>query len=451
MRKRFLMTGVAIVLALSMAGCGKSSSETTTENAKAEEQKADIVDAYKEFYNEFYNEHFSDEEVLREVDCAAKLVMDESGNLFMGITDLCSWSDDNTLIVDLYIFEYKDGEVEQKVKIPNLKTEDDGMGIAPAGDDLIVWTDYSDDKVYKISGNSYEDITDVDASGKYLGDNASYSLVDFFYSDCNDPIKYCVKGQDFAEWLDYYSENEVTSPLKFDILYAEYLENNRFYYFDDEEDDVEHVTQFIQYWKDGIYYRFVPKGISETDSGSPSTEDALYTESSYIDELLIDEDTLDNIPEDIDGIKVVVTEECKSKISQYASENDRKKSYINYFHDNSENIIYAKYALDGVIYITDKNICKICYIDSAGTVRVQELLTCTTTNNIYVRSGDDRVWISTDSVACTFYYDINEESFVENNEYEWDWADYEYGDYGVIYDDTTPVDFETCLRDNWVY
>ncbi len=37
MRKRFLMTGVAIVLALSMTGCGKSSSETTTENATSEE------------------------------------------------------------------------------------------------------------------------------------------------------------------------------------------------------------------------------------------------------------------------------------------------------------------------------------------------------------------------------------------------------------------------------
>ena len=197
-------------------------------------QNTEAVVAYKEFYSDFYDKHLSNDDNLKEADCAAKLVMDANGNLLLAITDMQSMDKKGNVLLDLYIYEYKNNEVVQKVKIPNIKSRDDGMGIATAGDNLLVWTDYSGgDTVFTINGSEYEEIKNAGINsegatvktglGEYKTDAGllarSGSLVNLFFSDNGNPLKFCVHGQDFEDWLDYYSNNQVTSSLKLDILY----------------------------------------------------------------------------------------------------------------------------------------------------------------------------------------------------------------------------------------
>lgn len=328
MRKKILCLAISMIMAVgALTGCGN-------------EQGSSEINAYKKFYSRFYSEHLSDDENIKNADCAAKLVMDGSGNLMLAITDMQSTDEEGNVLLDFYLYENKDNEVIQKVKIPNIKAWDDGMGIATAGNNILVWTEYYDGDgyggtIFVIDGDKYNEVKDAELDGEGytietgIGESgtdsgmlvANNTLVNLFFSDCGNPVKFCVSGQDFEDWLDYYSQNEVTSSLKLDILYAEYLEKNRYY----DLEDGEHLTQYVRYWKDGIYYSFVQAGTSY-NGYNVRDEDCLYIMADdmhvYIDDSYLNKNILGNIPNDIDGIKVIVTDECKNLISQAMGENN---------------------------------------------------------------------------------------------------------------------------------
>lgn len=399
-------------------------------------QNTEAVVAYKEFYSDFYDKHLSNDDNLKEADCAAKLVMDANGNLLLAITDMQSMDKKGNVLLDLYIYEYKNNEVVQKVKIPNIKSRDDGMGIATAGDNLLVWTDYSGgDTVFTINGSEYEEIKNAGINsegatvktglGEYKTDAGllarSGSLVNLFFSDNGNPLKFCVHGQDFEDWLDYYSNNQVTSSLKLDILYADYLEKNRYY----ELKSGQHLNQYIIYWKDGIYYRYIPAGDSYDDI--TAKEDSLYIMSGefkpYIDSTYLNEKTLENIPDNIDGIKVVVTDKCKDMISQNVNKSVWKQSYINYFKDKSENVIYTNLIkLDGLdapllFYITSEKTYKLFYIDGSGNV--QELLnTSEHVSGCSKYNNSSAISISMSSGKYNYKYDKSSGKFIKVDKVE---------------------------------
>ncbi len=347
MRKKILCAIMSAVMVVgSLTGCGndKTKSEIKNKTEVSEtignEQGSSEINAYKKFYSRFYSEHLSDDENIKNADCAAKLVMDGSGNLLLAITDMQSADEEGNVLLDFYLYENKDNEVIQKVKIPNIKAWDDGMGIAIAGNNILVWTEYYDGDdnggtIFVIDGEKYNEVKDAKYDGEGytvetgIGESgtdsgmlvANSTLVNLFFSDSGNPVKFCVSGQDFEDWLDYYSQNEVTSSLKLDILYAEYLEKNRYY----DLEDGEHLTQYVRYWKDGIYYSFVQAGTSY-NGYNVRDEDCLYIMAddmhAYIDDSYLNKNILGNIPNDIDGIKVIVTDECKNLISQAMGENN---------------------------------------------------------------------------------------------------------------------------------
>lgn len=449
MRKRTLCAIMsAVMIAGAMTGCGSNESASagsandvmvqgkiSASEAKVKRQNAGAVDAYKKFYGDFYAKHMSNDENLKEADCAAKLVMDANGNLLLAITDMQSFDNKYDVLLDLYIYEYKNKEVVQKVKIPNIKAWDDGMGIATAGDNILVWTGYSNgDSLFIINGNEYKEIKDSGLRGEHrtvktgLGEYArdaglltrlGRSLVNLFFSDGYSAVKFCVHGQDFQDWLNYYSDNQVTSSLKLDILYADYLEKNRYY----ELENGEHLTQYIIYWKDGIYYGYIPAG--DSYDGMTVKENSLYIKrfeefEPYIDEPYLNEKTLSSIPDNIDGIKVVVSDKCKDVILQTVSRNAWKKTYVDYFKDKSESVINPCFIeLNGngynarlLFYITSDKSYKLYYIDGSGVV--QELLnTYETVRSCRKYSKSDAISIDIGSENYKYQYDKNTGRFVK--------------------------------------
>lgn len=470
MKKKIVSLLLCMSMAASMlAGCGSKTVDATN-------NQVEVVNAYKEFYHTFYEEHLTSQDMgngynLNMMDCAAKLIMDGSGNLYLVIADMVSWGTDGNALLDLHIYDYKNQEVTRKVKIPNIKAWDDGIAVTTVGDNIYVcsqWYDYngrSDEVLLLVKDNEYQELKNTDGGDSLvltqlgeLGIDAGwlnfyrYSLVNMLFSDSSERV--CVQGESFEDWLTYYAEHIVNSSLRLDILYANYLVDNRYY-----DDDVP-LTDYIQYWKDGIYYYYLPAGATyeyDYEEAYPaSTEDCLYirwaNHNEFVDYTYLNENTINNIPEEIDGIKVVVTDEAKERISERL-ENKQwwKEVYMSYFKDNYETIVYYTVKeidmLEAplVVCVTDDNeiVYKFHYIDGSG--EVQELLNCSGYADVCLYSGasingvtydEELMSIWLDSEEVVYHYDDSVGKFIEvdrvdevesyqNREYWYDLAESE--------------------------
>lgn len=341
---------VGLLLCMSMAtgmlaGCGSKTADVKKNKVEKVENdvtspivnQADIVNAYKEFYHTFYDEHMTNQDLgngynLSMMDCPGKLLMNESGDLFLAITDMV-FVDEKNVLIDLYIYEYKGNEVVQKVKIPNIKSYDDGMLFSTVGDNIVVDTFYIDKEsdiqqvVFTIDENGDYKMFQTDEEQVYTGvgeygEDGGYcsSYTDYIFSDWL-LYKGAFIGQDFEDWLTYYADNTVNSALRFDIMFAEYIDYNR---FSDDRIFVAH----IEYWKDGLYYIYVPAGDVFNKENHlfgelpVSTEDRLYV--YHIDYSYLNENVLENIPKEIDGIKVIVDDDAKKRILEMVEEKNRE-------------------------------------------------------------------------------------------------------------------------------
>lgn len=292
------------------------SSESSTQN------QVEVVNAYKEFYHTFYEEHITDQDIgngynLNMCDCAAKLLMDESGNLFLVVTDIFSYVEYDFML-DLYIYEYNGKEVVQKMKIPNIQA--DAVAIQQAEDIFMIHAyNHSDsgEERFCIKGNEYkewgtdseeEDIELIswlghdDYEGMERFFDMSFGITNAVFHDSDTMSKYCMQKEDFEDWLTYYADNIVDSALRLDILYAEYLENNRF-----NKSDYP-LMRGSKYYQDNIIYDYIAAGQTEGEfyngEFSSSSEERLFIDMCSHNKKT--KTVVLNIPEQIDGITVVM-------------------------------------------------------------------------------------------------------------------------------------------------
>ena len=401
MKKKILSLLLVCSMVIGLCGCGKEKNPAKKEQSITETQSVieAYKEYYNEFYNEHYSDDIGyidylyqsmgledasylqyDENAKWEyntittVDCAGKVIY-LNNKPVMIIVDLIDcgpsynldpesdyYELDYGFLYDVYVFEFDGKQVVEKTVIPNVTASLRGLCVFTNDNKIYLYDDINsgthNSKIYCVDGNTYsetEAYNEIDgnwiletgigsnkcgAEGIIINqdENLVYSIIhENNYVDRDAKWSSALNGELFNDWLDYLSEQEVSSTLELDIKYGEYLVENKFQDFFE-----------ILYWQDGVYYYYYDKEVFDVIN---TASDAEYDESKDIDDgtlVMCGYDAYCNevvIPEAIMGYQV--------------SSIEKKYLYLTSFNENGNNWDITIQIPDSVAYIEPDKLNKI--------------------------------------------------------------------------------------------
>ena len=153
---------LCVVMICSLVGCGNEKSKKNDNESDEEgnekfsisniekEDNATIIEAYKEFYIEYYENNHNIFDGELDVDCAGKLIY-TNGHPLLVIADATglgtervkrgSYVDKSYVLIDLYFFDYQNGEVVKMQRLPNLYVIDNLTVECLGGEEIYVCTE----------------------------------------------------------------------------------------------------------------------------------------------------------------------------------------------------------------------------------------------------------------------------------------------------------------------
>ena len=255
---------LCVVMICSLVGCGNEKSKKNDNESDEEgnekfsisniekEDNATIIEAYKEFYIEYYENNHNIFDGELDVDCAGKLIY-TNGHPLLVIADATglgtervkrgSYVDKSYVLIDLYFFDYQNGEVVKMQRLPNLYVIDNLTVECLGGEEIYVCTEdifQKDEDNYNQETEGYKwfVVTRDEWKEEYpiceevqvltkswgLTDNIIGIGYGYGYSSGDKP---CLASVDFEDFLDFFKNYNYETPLDFKIKYGEFVNTYR--------------------------------------------------------------------------------------------------------------------------------------------------------------------------------------------------------------------------------
>ncbi|MGN0317916.1 MAG: hypothetical protein ACI4E1_08310 [Lachnospira sp.] len=294
MKKRIIWLFFSVFLIMGLVACGGkevdnssreeevesdlSANETDTSKNKYSED----LKLFKTFYTSFYDSHkdYTDSDGIIS-DCFAKILINDN-KAVMAIVDVSK----ECTFFDLYLFGTDGKEVVEVAKWMNVSVDRYicyGMDIKSIDDNLFAVCAGKEAHVYKISGNSFDEIYN---NGNYSNDNHIDSVIntglgkdgtggsriiyDFYAGGeynwflANDD--YSINGSDFESLLDNMVNAKISDNGDVMLCFWDYI---------NKRDNLHNDEKYILYWQDGINFELYEDGtakVSVIDTGYENAE-----------------------------------------------------------------------------------------------------------------------------------------------------------------------------------
>ena len=197
--------------------------------------------AYKEYYEEFYEEN---KDSRYEFDCGGQIVINEDGKPLLVLCDIVEEADGEYLS-DVYVYEYKRGDVEQLAKKKGLISDRNGIYVDECDNTITLLVVNEETTVYVLEDDMFrEDISMRYIDGEVLSNNI-YSRfwgttvklyekmngllqVALFSNHTNAEIN-AIQDKDFEDLLDKLAKETPKTKLELKQVYNEFFIKERIY------------------------------------------------------------------------------------------------------------------------------------------------------------------------------------------------------------------------------
>lgn len=218
------IAGIAVGAVVALAVIGGIVSTVAKKN-KADKPQTDkprkVMEAFSEYYDTFYEDHYMDDiaqynldySIARYFDCIGRVVYIDGEPILM-ISDLVGLTgdpDEDTtvdLIYDVYFYSYDGKEVQEKNRIQNILSRDDGFNIFVENDTILLVTqpityfhhsgEMNDVAVYEIKDDNVSAYLRKEVGAPYSEDQYQYCELNGRQEELSEVSDLVVKAIDWS-------------------------------------------------------------------------------------------------------------------------------------------------------------------------------------------------------------------------------------------------------------